>query len=327
MRLEKPLLRLPRQYCTETLVHEINALPISAWIPHPGKLAGNDAVPLITPGGEIGNGFSGAMAATEYLDACPYILEIMAELDGVWGRSRLMGLAAGADVPGHVDVGYYWRTHLRIHIPIVTNHDVTFTCDGVSVHMAPGECWVFDSFRMHNVRNAGTAKRVHLVLDTVGGEAIWDMVQAAQTVAMDDGSPVGDLLLKPGQHQTSALAYERVNLPEIMSAWEVRCHIDHILVQTMHSPTLNIITQRLDRFANGWAAAWAQYGAAADGLPRYRTLIQTIRSDLQRHDARRVLLTNQVPLDRALEELIFMVAIPASSAHSVNPAIAGARTA
>ena len=32
-------------------------------------------------------------------------------LGGVWGRSRLMALAPGAEVPAHVDAHYYWRTH------------------------------------------------------------------------------------------------------------------------------------------------------------------------------------------------------------------------
>ena len=42
----------------------------------------------------------------------------MAELNCTWGRSRLMGLEPGAVVPKHVDVHYYWRTHLRIHVPV-----------------------------------------------------------------------------------------------------------------------------------------------------------------------------------------------------------------
>ena len=70
MKLDVPLLKLPRQYCAETLAAEVAALPRSAWIAHPGKLAGNDAVPLITPGGVITNGFAGPMAPTEHLLAC-----------------------------------------------------------------------------------------------------------------------------------------------------------------------------------------------------------------------------------------------------------------
>ena len=103
-----------------------------------------------------------------WLRRSPYILEIMAALNATWGRSRLMGLAAGADVPDHVDMHYYWRTHLRIHIPVITNPDVGFTCNGQTIHMPAGECWILNSFYRHAVANRGRELRVHLVLDTVG---------------------------------------------------------------------------------------------------------------------------------------------------------------
>src|SRR5919112_4063897 len=121
MRLQNPLIRLPVDFCSESLAAEVNALPESAWTPHPNGFPGNEAVRLVTPGGRDNDGLQGAMAPTPYLLACSYIMEIMAELGAVWGRSRLMGLGPGAKVPAHVDINYYWRTHVRIHIPITTN--------------------------------------------------------------------------------------------------------------------------------------------------------------------------------------------------------------
>ena len=154
MRLNEPLLKLPIQFCGETLASEIQALPPSAWVPHPTGFVGNEAVRLVTPGGRATDELEGPMAPTEYLMSCPYIMEVMAELGGVWGRSRLMGLAPGADVPRHIDIHYYWRTHLRIHIPVITNPDVSFACGDEAVHMAAGECWVFDSLRSDSVSNS-----------------------------------------------------------------------------------------------------------------------------------------------------------------------------
>lgn len=307
MRLDHSLLKLPRQYCADTLLAEISALPREAWIQHPGKLVGNDAVPLITPGGEITNGFAGPMAPTEHLRKCPYIMEIMSELGGVWGRSRLMGLAPGADVPEHVDIGYYWRTHLRIHIPVVTTPKVLFTCDGESVHMAAGECWVFDTFKMHNVRNGGTEKRIHLVLDTVGGENLWDLIDEAQRAPEDGLSPVKRL--QPGEVPAETLALERVNAPEIMSPWEIRCHVDFLLAHAPPAPSLEFVAARLDRFAIGWSAAWAQFGNTSAGIPAYRQLLADIQKTLKEARADGIVLPNQVPLDRALSELIFQVAV------------------
>jgi Aspartyl/Asparaginyl beta-hydroxylase len=314
MKLDVPLLKLPRQYCAATLAAEVMALPSSAWIAHPGKLAGNDAVPLITPGGAITNGFAGPMEPTEHLRNCPYIMEIMADLGAVWGRSRLMGLAASADVPKHVDVGYYWRTHLRLHIPVITNPSVEFTCDGRTVHMKAGECWAFDSFCLHNVRNLGTEKRIHLVLDTVGGDKLWDMMVETRRA---EGQELPLKVVLPGATTSNHLAFERVNIPEIMSAWEVRCHIDFLVRRAPQTPQLAAVTDALDRFATAWSAAWAQYGSSQEGLPRYQQLIAHIRHDLQQTGADRILLHNTVPLDHALHELIFMVATPAAPARPV----------
>ncbi|ALJ15725.1 Lrp/AsnC family transcriptional regulator, leucine-responsive regulatory protein [Sphingopyxis macrogoltabida] len=302
-----PLVKLARQYCAETLAAEVAALPAAAWLPHPGRLPGNDAVPLITPAGQVSNGFSGPMAPTEALRQCPYITEILADLGAVWGRSRLMGLAPGAVVPEHVDVGYYWRTHIRIHIPVVTNPGVAFSCDRETVHMAPGECWLFDSFCLHNVRNDGDQKRVHLVLDTVGGEKLWGLIAEAKTMGRD-AQPVQRIA--PGSVAPVPLAYEQVNLPAVMSVWEVRCHIDFLLAQCADTEARGAIAARLEQFANAWGALWAQYGTAAAGLPAYRRLIGDVQRDLQRLEAQRMLLPNNVPFDRALAELVFMVAAP-----------------
>jgi hypothetical protein len=102
-----------------------------------------------------------------------------------------------------------------------------------------------------------------------------------------------------------------------MSAWEVRCHIDFLVRQAPQAPQLAAVTDALDRFSTAWAAAWAQYGSSHDGLPRYQQLLAGIRDDLKRTGADRILLHNAVPLDRTLNELIFMVATPAAPARAV----------
>ena len=311
MHLSQPFLRLPKSFCAETIAAEVAALGPEAWVPHPGKLPGNDAVLLITPNGQMTNAFTGPMGPTDHLRRCPYIMEIMADIGAVWGRSRLMGLAAGADVPPHVDVGYYWRTHTRIHIPVVTTPKVVFTCDDKSVHMAPGECWIFDSFRRHNVRNGGTEKRIHLVLDTVGGEALWDLVERAQ----QDGDEEPETL-RPGVMRTDLLAFEQLNAPGVMTPWEVRCHVDFLLEKVAPGADIRPIGRRLERFADAWGATWAQFGPEERGLQTYQGLVASVERDMRALGAAAILLTNDVPLERALSELIFRVAFPPPGAQS-----------
>jgi hypothetical protein len=319
MRLSQPLLQLPISLCPDVLAAEVKALPASAWVPHPTGFAGNEAVRLVTPGGRPTDDLEGPMRPTEQLLSCPYIMQVMAELGGIWGRSRLMSLAPGAEVPEHVDAHYYWRTHLRIHIPVITNSGVTFTCGGETVHMSPGECWVFDSFRWHEVHNRGAERRVHLVLDTVPTERLWDLVDAAQTGAAEQRHK-----LLPGERSIESLAFERVNAPKVMSPWEIRCHIAFIGEHAVSDPLLAPVMKRLDRFADAWAALWARFGDADEGADAYRQLLASIQQELVGLGGGHLALDNQLKLYFVLDQLIFLNAIttPAAPAPAADQRLA-----
>ena len=75
-------------------------------------------------------------------------------------------------------LNYYWRERVRVHVPIVTQPTVRFVCGGEEVNMREGECWIFDTWRMHNVVNDHALPRIHLVADTVGGAGFWQLVPA-----------------------------------------------------------------------------------------------------------------------------------------------------
>ena len=303
MRLTRPFLKLPLRFDAEALEHEVRALPPSAWVPHATGFPGNEAVRLVTVMGQPTDAFEGPMRPTENLARCPYIIQIMAALGGVWGRSRLMGLAPGAEVPEHVDAHYHWRTHLRIHVPAITNPQVEFTCDGETVHMAAGECWIFDSFRWHEVHNRGTERRVHLVLDTIVTEPLWDMIDAAQSGETEDRT------IALGTADPRTLRFEQVNAPTIMSPWEIRCHLSFILENLAPHPQLDAVLKRLDRFADGWAALWAEFGASSRAAPEYRKLIAKARADVEHLDSARIYLNNELQLSVVLDQLIFIMAV------------------
>ena len=305
MHFNRPLLRLPVSFCAETLAKEVADLPRSAWVAHPNAFPGNDAVRLITPGGEPTDALEGTMGPTDQLLACPYIMTVMAELGGTWGRSRLMGLAPGAEVPAHVDSHYYWRTHLRIHIPVVTNPGVAFTCGDETVHMKPGECWVFDSFQRHEVHNRGADHRVHLVLDTVGGKRLWELVEQAQA----EPAP-GPKFLVPGERTGAPLLFERVNSPKVMSPWEMRCHIAFLAAQARPHPALAQVLMRLEKLVCEWAAVWAAYAETDGGVPDYRRLLAETGPELGAIEGGNdVLLKNELAFYHVLGRLVFEVAL------------------
>lgn len=302
MRLAEPLLKLPITFSASALEKEIAELPGSAWVPHATGFPGNEAVRLVTAGGRATDAFEGPMRPTEFLQRCPYIMEIMGELAGVWGRSRLMGLGAGAEVPAHVDVHYYWRTHLRIHIPIVTNAGVVFTCGDESVHMAPGECWIFDSFRWHEVVNSGTERRVHLVLDTTPTERLWELAESAR---LPDTQPTK---LDPGSGSHKPLLFENFNSPKVMSPWEMRCHIAFIAEQAEQGPALDRVLRQLERFGDNWAALWSHFGTADEGVPEYWALLSRTETSIK-SDAEAVPLHNELTFWTVLEQLVFATAL------------------
>ena len=305
MRLNEPLLRLPIRFDVAALRANVDALPDEAWVPHPDKLPGNEAVRLVTTNGEMTDNIAAPMQPTRYLRQSPYMMQIMGEIGAVWGRSRLMRLSGGSVVPPHVDTNYYWRTHVRVHIPVITTPEVQFTVAGQTVHMAAGECWVFDTFRNHNVRNGGPNSRTHLVLDTVGGQGFWDLIEEARA-----GGSTEPRLIAPNASAAKPLAFEQHVPAPVMTPWELRYHVDFIKEMTQPDPLADVIAKHLDRFVAGWAGAWAQFGPSPAGTPSYRALIHQLKSVLMSLNGQRLVLRNHLALYRQLDELLYTVETP-----------------
>lgn len=300
-RLTHPLLKLPIRLCADTLQREVSMLPPEAWTQHPQKFDGNTAVALVSPGGEITDDSVGPMGPTKWLSQCSYMLDIMRSLGCTWGRSRLMGLQAGAVVPDHVDLHYYWRTHLRLHIPIVTNPEVAFTCAGETIHMQAGECWLLDSFYSHSVVNGGAETRVHLVLDTVGGGRLWDYL------ASEPGQE--PVVIEPGSSGDEPIEFEQINSPTIMSQWELKSHLGYIKSWTDDQPGRDRIFSIVDRFVMDWEATWARFGDSPAGVPVYVNHLNKLRSAFENFNGPLVLLRNNVPFHLAIGRLLFGNAI------------------
>ena len=139
MKLGVRFLQLPILFDAERLAAETAALPESAWRPHPKKFAGNDALPLITTDGDPdSDARAGPMQPTSHLLTCPYLMQVLDRLGATWGRSRLMRLSGDAEVSAHVDTDYYWRDHMRVHVPIVTQPTVRFFCGSEDVKHGGG---------------------------------------------------------------------------------------------------------------------------------------------------------------------------------------------
>ena len=108
MKLEVPFLQLPVSFDAARLAEEVAAVGEEAWRPHPQGYPGNDALTLVSvEGNPDSDAVRGPMRPTPHLLRCPYLMQVMHEIGGVWGRSRLMRLSGQAEVSRHVDVNYH----------------------------------------------------------------------------------------------------------------------------------------------------------------------------------------------------------------------------
>ena len=158
MKLQVPFIQLPVLFDAERLATEVEALGHHAWRNSTQLNDGNSAITLITAYGDpASDALAGPMRPTPALLQCPYLQQVLAQLGATWGRARLMRLSGQAEVKAHVDINYYWRERMRVHVPIVTTPSVRFRCGDEEVHMGRGECWVFDTWRRHQVLQLGCA--------------------------------------------------------------------------------------------------------------------------------------------------------------------------
>ena len=79
------------------------------------------------------------------------------------------------------------RARVRVHIPIVTNKQVVFSCgqrgDEVRLHMKAGRAYLFDNHLGHAVHNDGSTPRVHLTVDLVGSRRFWELVRLSRRIS------------------------------------------------------------------------------------------------------------------------------------------------
>ncbi len=310
MRLQARFIQLPLQFDAERLAKEVAQFGEEAWLPHPQRFVGNDFLPLISINGEAENeSFSGQMAPTEYLKKCPYLVEVLASFGSSLGRTRLMRLSGGAEVTPHVDIHYYWRDRMRIHVPIVTQPTVSFDCGGITVNMAEGECWIFDTFARHRVVNDAERKRIHLVADTVGGEGFWNLAAAGRLPEQQNPNWQARAF-EPAGVSIDQLEYERENMPTVMTPWEIQNHVDFLFREAQQNhPQFPHVAHAASHFTHVWRALWSTYGESKAGWPRYRKALDEFGARIRAVRAGEVKLRNGSDLFSTLNALVVAPAL------------------
>lgn len=319
MKLQVPFIQLPLLFDAPMLAREIEDLGDAVWKPHPQGFPGNSMLPLLAVDGDPDNeAFSGRMQPTPHLQRCPYLRQTLASFGATVGRTRLMRLAGQAEVTRHADQGYYWTERVRVHVPLVTQPTVQFECDGQTINMAAGECWIFDTWRQHRVLNDAVQSRIHLVCDTVGGGAFWDMVAKgrAHDAPREGWQPK---LVVPDASVPTDFACEAVNVPAVMSPWELNQHLSFLIGECLPHPQLPQLQQHATRLIHQWKGLWAQYGTAVEGRAKYRAAFEAFATGV-RPFAQGVTLRNEMPWMMVMMVMIARVAVAPADARAAGKA-------
>jgi uncharacterized protein (TIGR03032 family) len=325
MRLASEFLQLPLSVDASRLADEIGTIPETSWRPHPQGNPGNTALPLVAAHGDPANeATKGPMLPTPHLAELPYLRQVLAAFDAPIGRSRLMRIDGNGEAVAHADTNYYWFERVRIHVPVVTTPGVRFLCGEREVHMAAGEVWIFDTWRRHNVLNPDETRRIHLVVDTVGSPAFWNLVSRGR----DPFGAPSETPFAPRQvpfvgDRDASFPTETVNQPVVMSPWELRALLaplrHEIAAVTDREPGLRAtFLHLLDEHERAWHALWASHGERPDGWPVYRAHLASLEERLGGL-AKRLWLPNRVDVVEAIRQCAIRPA--------VNPDLAAATPA
>lgn len=276
MRLPKPFIKLPFTFDHQRLAEEISQFGEDEWRPHPQGYEGNSSLVLVSTNGEENDDFSGPMKPSPRLDHTPYLRQVLATFNCVVGRSRLMRLAPGAAVSEHTDVHYFWRHHLRIHIPVITDPEVAFYSGPEVVHMAAGESWTFDNWLAHSVENRSGQARIHLVIDTVGSADLWRWITGADPAAQHiDFDP----------KREPSLRFEGYAGLPVMPVSELRADLRQLVGDIVESDPAQSrlregLLQRTADFTHEWHSLWMEHGPTVEGFPGFKNLRDTLQREI-----------------------------------------------
>jgi hypothetical protein len=103
--------------------------------------------------------------------------------------------------------------------------------------------------------------------------------------------------------QAHELDYESVNLPDVMSPWEVREHLNFLLREMPPGEAQAAFGGGLAApFARDWQSLWAKYGDSGEGLDEFRLLRDMLRQQIAHFDG--VLMRNNIPLANAVRAIV-----------------------
>ena len=84
---------------------------------------------------------------------------------GAFPRVMLARMAPGGVIHPHRDQNPAAKWPHKIHVPLLTNDQVTFTIEGQGYHLPEGEAVEVNNMGVHGVANRGETDRIHLIFE------------------------------------------------------------------------------------------------------------------------------------------------------------------
>ncbi len=288
MRLDSEFIQLPLQFDVQRMVAEVRSFGASDWKAHPRGFPGNSALSLMSVNGDpLNDEVKGPMCPTPLLTRSPYLTQVLTSFRSPIGRTRLMQVAGQSEATAHFDSSYYWMERVRIHIPIITNARVRFYCANRSLHMAAGECWIFDTWETHRVDNGGDEPRIHLVVDTVGSDYFWDLVRRGDQ-PFGKRNQEARRLVSYDPSSNLSLDTETRNFPIVMSPVEQTRLCEWLINEVRNggkgsSCDIDAVVAICADLQNDWRALWDQHGEAASGWDAFQTRLGAFKTAIRKY--------------------------------------------
>lgn len=87
-------------------------------------------------------------------------------------RCEVVNLPANVSIRAHVDGGPLLHYSRRVHVPIITNKDVTFTVMDNTINMEEGGWYEINNQMKHAANNGSNIDRVHLIIDIMPNDML-----------------------------------------------------------------------------------------------------------------------------------------------------------
>jgi hypothetical protein len=179
--------------------------------------------------------------------------------------------------------------------------------------MAAGECWIFDTWSRHRVINDAERQRVHLVIDTVGGEGLWGLGLAGRMPEnpRPDWRP---RMVAPYGASIDSLELETQNVARVMTPWEIQNHISFLFGEALpNQPHTPAADEAATRFSHIWRSLWSTFGESDAGHARYRRALDEFDARLRACNAGSIKLANGADLYMAMSTLVIGMALDGRS--------------